>query len=42
MELDGENKAQTSFCYSRKFRSNYLSSALVGLCVHSLYVARAT
>jgi hypothetical protein len=38
MELSGENKAQTSFCCSRRFRSNYLLSALVGLCVRDLYV----
>ena len=39
MELCGENKAQMSFCYSRRFRNNCLSFALVGLYVHDLYVA---
>jgi hypothetical protein len=38
MELRGENKAQTSFCDSRKFRNSYLSSSLGGLYVHNLYV----
>jgi hypothetical protein len=37
-ESNGENKAQMSFCYNHRFRSNRLSSALVGLCVRNLCV----
>jgi hypothetical protein len=38
MELYGENRAQMSFCHSRRFRNNFLSFALVEPCGRDLYV----
>lgn len=38
MDLDGENKAQMSFCCSRKFHSNCLSFESIEFYVPDLYV----